>query len=395
MRFALLGDGIEALPLARTVLNDSRHTLVCGALAPRCLAELSAQGRRVRSCSGWEELLSDASIDAVIVTGDDETALTAARQLASASKALLIVPSPGQTSTFAYELALLQGESPVVLFPAFPVREHPFVRELREMLVAGELGRVHHLQLERRLAPQNSKAATALMATELLAEQFLVDVDVLRYLGGEYDQVTASRSGDEATGFSLASVMLAGNGVPQAIWSASAGEGDVPWRLTVAGEKQSVVLAGDPLRGELSWGNRIAATDEEGMSRVLEQFVRRMEGERSGPSWIDFTRAFELLDAVERSVRRRRTIDLHFETLSERSVFKTQMTALGCGLLVATLGAMVTYLIVATAFDLNATLKQVLRVLIFLPLGLFLALQLLLFVAKPQAAQDARNKTAD
>ncbi len=35
----------------------------------------------------------------------------------------------------------------------------------------------------------------------------------------------------------------------------------------------------------------------------------------------------DLVDAVARSMRRRRTIDLHLEETSERNQFKTQMTA--------------------------------------------------------------------
>jgi len=55
------------------------------------------------------------------------------------------------------------------------------------------------------------------------------------------------------------------------------------------------------------------------------------------PTWSDAVRVFDVLDAAKRSLRRRRTIDLHFEALSERSQFKTQMTAIGCGLLVLTM----------------------------------------------------------
>ena len=78
-------------------------------------------------------------------------------------------------------------------------------------------------------------------------------------------------------------------------------------------------------------------------------------------------------------------IDLYYEVPSERSVFKTQMTAVGCSLLVLTLLATVVYLIVATMFDLNATVKHVARVLIFLPLVVFLAMQVLLFLTKPSS----------
>jgi hypothetical protein len=88
-------------------------------------------------------------------------------------------------------------------------------------------------------------------------------------------------------------------------------------------------------------------------------------------------------------VRRRRTIDVYFETPSERGIFKTQMTAVGCCLLVLTPAAVVVYLAVAAAVEFPPLLKECLVALLFLPLGVFLALQLLLFVSRP-ANRDGR-----
>jgi len=101
------------------------------------------------------------------------------------------------------------------------------------------------------------------------------------------------------------------------------------------------------------------------------------------PTWHDLTRNVDLLDAVERSIRKRRTIDVYFDPPSERGTFKTQMTAVGCSLLVATLGFVIVYLMTAAMLDLPVLAKRVLVALIFLPLAIFLALQGLLFVARP------------
>src|SRR5262249_28757342 len=90
---------------------------------------------------------------------------------------------------------------------------------------------------------------------------------------------------------------------------------------------------------------------------------------RSGPTtqthgtnslWGELARAIELVDAIERSARRRRTIDVHFDTPSERGIFKTQMTAIGCSLLVLTLVAVVVYLGLAAAVVLPNLLKHIL-----------------------------------
>jgi hypothetical protein len=117
-------------------------------------------------------------------------------------------------------------------------------------------------------------------------------------------------------------------------------------------------------------------------------------------AWRDAVEAFELLDGVDHSLERRRTIDLHHEPVSERTIFKTQMTAMGCGVLMATLLLMLVYLalgqfvapdnpehpelIANSPLDRAArTALLVLRVLVFAPLFAFLAAQLLLPLSRP------------
>jgi hypothetical protein len=63
------------------------------------------------------------------------------------------------------------------------------------------------------------------------------------------------------------------------------------------------------------------------------------------------TRAFETVEATRASLRRRRTIDLVFESTSERSIFKSHMTAVGCGLLTLTLFGLVAFLLLGAFLD--------------------------------------------
>lgn len=395
MDFALLGDDLRALPLARAIVASHRHTLLWTVLAPRCHAELLKLHSGLRSCASWEELLSGPSIDAVIVCGDDERVLTAMRQLPAAGKSLAILPVPGQTSALVYELTLIQADAAVHLVPLFPLQSHPLLIRLHDLIAEGTLGRVHHVQLERRMVPAESGPAAPLLSAGELSSAFLGDVDVLRFLGGNYDQVTASRSGDAGGGVSLATVTLGGTASPQAIWSATADRSGAAWCLTVAGAAGSATLSGDPSRLEFSLecstphaNGEPAPVSADPGPWLLGHFESAVSGQRIRPDWTDLTRAFELLDAVDRSIRRRRTIDLHFEVPSERSVFKTQMTAAGCSLLVLTFVATVIYLVVANVFNLNDTVKHVARLLIFLPLGVFLVLQLLLFLTKPASPEN-------
>jgi hypothetical protein len=233
------------------------------------------------------------------------------------------------------------------------------------------------------------------------------DGDLLRVLFGEFEQVTASRAHDGAGGVSMFTVTLAGATTPQIVWSATPAAGEFPWNLTVVGARGTVSLAGDPETGRLS------LTDERGASEssdcdpgawLLTAFERsaqdahaapRAAGEGAvdeiaPPQWHDLVRSADLLEAVERSIRRRRTIDLYFDLPSERGMFKTQMTAVGCGLLIVALGLVVAYLATAALLDLPPAVKRTLVVLIFLPLGVFLALQALFFITRPAEATPGK-----
>ena len=69
----------------------------------------------------------------------------------------------------------------------------------------------------------------------------------------------------------------------------------------------------------------------------------------------------ELVDLVEtfaailESARRRRAIDLHHEPTSERTVFKSQMAAVGCLLLLLTLLGLVVLLVLGAVLDPTGT----------------------------------------
>jgi predicted dehydrogenase len=407
MRFALVGADLNALAAARAVAAFPGHEFTCLVAGSQSETRLAGFGARLRYCRGWEELLTDPDVDSVIVTGAGDDAQQAVRQLVAAGKKVLLPPALTQPAPFFYELALLEAENPGSLFPLLGLRGHPLVLKLRDLIIHDGLGRMRHARLERKLAPSTTGAGP-LFREDDLAAALLVDADLLRTLCGAYDQVTALRSGDAEHGFSLATVTLAGRSAPQAVWTAAAG-GDNDWRLTLTGDRGTAVLEGDPSR---AWFH--LTVDRGGQQEIdetqsdaafpwlVEQFsaaaarppmadseVANSEAPPRHSFWDELARDVELVDAVERSVRRRRTIDVFFDTPSERGIFKTQMTAVGCCLLVLTPAAIVIYLALAANIAIPPLVKRVLVALLFLPLGVFLVLQLLLFISRP-ASREGR-----
>lgn len=297
------------------------HRFVQSALAARLIVA-HPEYASVPSCS-WEELLIDPEFEALVIAGDSDEVQTAAKLLASAGKPLLIVPRVAFGAACAYELSLIRDDSHVELMPAFLLRFASELVSLSKQLASGELGTIRRFQVDRELP---SSSASGLTEAEIDAAA-LDDIDLLQWLGGRYDQVTAQRSGLTEQGCSQATLTLAGSGLPDATWTARRGASS-SWRLTVETDRGPMILE--------------CPTATAAPAGMIEAFVTSKTPH--APTWSDAVRAFDVLDAAKRSLRRRRTIDLHFEILSERQQFKTQMTAIGCGMLMLTLVLMLALL---------------------------------------------------
>ncbi|MBW3538963.1 MAG: hypothetical protein KY476_01710 [Planctomycetes bacterium] len=439
MRFALLGDDPAALPLVRALADDERHRLVCAAHCGTLQAELMTAAPAVRIASSWEELLQVEKLDAVIVAGAEDEMLTGARQLAAAGRPLLVVPHPQQGTGFAYELTLVRDDAHVALVPAFVEPLHPLVAALRDELHR-EGTRPLHVAIERELASPEREGPPLLREADVL-RRLLFDTALARSLFGEYSQVTALLSGRTENGLlSAATVSLAGEHAPETSWTLKSTTGAPRWVLRVTSESGVRTLTGGD--DAVAWTLDPTHSEAHGLqpvglarlhSRLLEGFADAVAGAAISPDWTDYTRSLEIVEAAGRSVARRRTVDLHFEQTSERSQFKTQMTALGCGLLCVTLFAVVALLMVGAMFksgqdehrllelvdagrtlpeiandpelmpgyseaelaamlqrmELGETVMSVARIAVFVPLAIFLAMQLLVFIARPAAGERA------
>jgi myo-inositol 2-dehydrogenase/D-chiro-inositol 1-dehydrogenase len=407
IRLALLGDNPVATAVARAAATSPGFQLVRWAGRAQHLPAPLSHLPGLRLSVAWEELLTDSDVDAVVLATTDEDAEAIVRQLLQAGKVVLLLPELAQSTAFFYELALFEAEAPGKLFPLLDWRGHPLVLEAQRLIGKGELGRIRHVQFERTIATATAAAdrssAPGLMSQRDLANVMLIDSDLLRALFGPYNQVAASRSGDPGAGFSLATVTLAGSNTPQAVWTATSSATATGWKLTIFGEKGSAVLENcspDPrsLRLSVQLPDQPPAVTEmtaDSGAWLLEQFaaIRTVNAAadsvptRPARLWDELACAVELVEGVERSIRRRRTIDVHFETPSERGIFKTHMTAVGCSLLMLTLAAAVLYLVFEASIELPHFLRQILVVLIFVPLGLFIVMQLLYFLTRP-ASRD-------
>ena len=404
MRFGLFCDDPLVMPVVDALASGVHdHQLVCAVrITPQADALLHGRAN-VRFVEHWEDLLVAKDVDAVVVGGSDPRILEGAKQIAAAGIPMLFVPRADQGSTFAYELSLIRDDNQVSLWPFFWHRYDRAAVRMKQAIRDGELGKIPFLQLQRTISQPSPGMPISQARVD---EELLNDIDLPRWLIGDYDQITCLQTAATAEGVQVQSVVLAGRTLPEANWSISATQGLGEWKLMVRGESGIAVLRREDSSRRWIYemeGKRVEGDEQETARVGLAAFATAIaprdgstqilsSGNAATSSWGDLVKCFETIDATHRSVRRRRTIELHFEPMSERAIFKTQMTAIGCSLLVATFFLTLAYLGIASLIPLPSWALIGLRTLVFSPLVLFLLAQILLPLTRPTAVERASGR---
>jgi myo-inositol 2-dehydrogenase/D-chiro-inositol 1-dehydrogenase len=177
-------------------------------------------------------------------------------------------------------------------------------------------------------------------------------------------------------------------------------------RLTVSGStgRATLMIADEtaPWRLETRIGSEVTVSelaDWNPYAASLEELREATSG-REASCWPDAARAVELAETIDRSLAKGRTINLHEQEFSETSTFKGMMTSVGCALLMASLVLVVASVVVANllkhagAVQAAAAIGIVPYVIVGL-LGIFLAMQLLLKLARPGEGASSAQATRE
>jgi hypothetical protein len=408
MDFALLGTGHETLSLIRAIVADPSHRLVAYATDEGSTPDVLRLAPGARRLAGPSELMGLSGLQAVIVDSSDPDTLEVVKQLAGNSVALLLCPRADHGIEFIYQLGLIRDEQPgsFRLYPIRPLRLHPFVVRLRTILISGELGRVHQLQWQRDIPVATGPSQPCLLSAAQIDEELLRDTDLLKVLAGEFDQITALQVGDPDQGIIQATVSLGGKEALPSHWAGRGAPDSSAWKLTIVGDAAQVTLNGDNNPATITWTSTQNGQSQASETMTFDWGAAVLEdfsiGSAAGPAtteiWANnLHRSFDLLEGAHRSLRRKRTVDLYFDTPSERSNFKSTMTAVGCSLLMLTLLTILMGLgagAVAKDLNLPPVFMQIVRILVFAPLFLFLLLQVGVFLAKPSGGSPAAKASA-
>lgn len=386
MKFSFVGHLTWALPLLQQVHASAEHSLgpchVTGELA----TALAASRLPIQQEASPENAFLTPGVDVVVLALEDPDTVLQLTRAASQSERHVIVFPPAQASTaFGFELHLLLDESSRAILPV--TGRLRLAEDLLPCSAATVAG------IPSLLSAQQIVAELSLPTQDpvLLRREQQAALDCIVALGLRYSQVTALES-TATTGALISRLLTLGT---------AAGSEQIlpPATITVktrpAAAEQSLVALDQPpvssapltlqMIGMDGSQRSLAVTDVPALpGRIAAVCADRslclqlMDG---------YCTTLELSDAVDKSLRRRRTVDVYFDSGSERGVFKSQMTAIGCGVLTWLLLGMVAFLIVAQLFDLPPVVLQIGRAVWIAPVVLFLLAQLLLPLARDRSSR--------
>jgi myo-inositol 2-dehydrogenase/D-chiro-inositol 1-dehydrogenase len=335
MNVLILGNGVEELAWAKWLRGRSAHRLDAAfpGFAESVLAVVPAP-------RDLDDALARPGVDVVIVGGPIEVRGESLRRAAAEGLAIICLHPPGADSEAYYQVALSRAETGAVIVPDLPLRLHPGVAAMRQAFGTGELGAFRGLRIE---------APTGGVEVDLAQVMVPRVVDVVRALLGEIEALTATgdRPGEHPDLELI--VQLRAPEARRAELRLWAGP-DERARLSLLGASGSLGLEFDPL---FEWPARLIRRTVSGseesselepwdaheaiFSVLLESSSRRESADLPHPNLLDATRAMEIAEATARSLRRGRTVDLHYEEVSEEATFKSVMTSTGCVVLLVAL----------------------------------------------------------
>lgn len=366
MKFALINADSDALTLVQTLVAAG-HNLTLVADAGELRSALKTLAPDARFVEGWEDALA-AGVDAVIVgrSGDEAARLDRLRLLIQEGVPTVIVHPQSASALAYYELDMHRQATNSPLVPYEPTRHQPAI----EML--GTLGRLEEVVIEHRAGQRTRR--------EVL-DRLVRDVGAVRPFTGACERVSAVGTLSESSSEGRLSVQMTTESGTFVRWSiGSAGHRDeAQWRAI--GESATAVIrpAGTEWPVEfIRAGESQTQTFESG--KALRTSADAVVAGLTDPQqklWREALADLELVEAVERSARKGRTVELYHEEASEEATFKGLMAAGGCLLLMLAIGLAIA---AATFGRFRLMIANAWPYALLIVLAVFLGLQLLKFV---------------
>jgi hypothetical protein len=347
MDLAILGTDADILRLARAAVSQGHRITWLGDVRPADTADIRqlAPGLPHRTAD-WELLLDLSKAEAVLVGRGTENNDFRAEQLKRmATEAVPILAAHPVTDSVLtyYELDMIRRETGGILRHFNRLSGHPALVDLADWVKDGHpvIGKIHQLTCERRMDEASRENVLAFLAR---------DIELISTLAGDIRRVNAIGPGAADASFASLQIQITTDGPASLRWSVGARSAHGSFlEVTLVGEHGTVtLLAGDSATNDHPAWQLTTTTDGQRNEQILEPFnapqmaIEELEAAVTETSadrramastWGAATRAMEVVDAVNLSLEKGRTIDVFQQQLTEQLAFRGAMAAMGCGLL--------------------------------------------------------------
>lgn len=378
MRFAIIGDHPEAAFLAESVHRSAQHQLVDCCVDGDLAVAMTNRGIPFTLAPSHDDAILNSNVDVVVVAiRDVDSSVAMVRRASQEDVHVVAVPPDDVSTAYSFELNVLLDEGKVGIVV---LTGRWYAVPGRESLAPADVERLQQIRMTLPMADE----------AKLQWRRQLHAIDAVCGSGLVFSRVT----GMDLTG---ADEKVLSRTVTLAASDVS--ETKVPPATITFNDEQSTdyqIRLADPNGTEtllpVSLPDPATATDFGRSQTMLDQLVIQL-ADKSGcqVAMEQFSNTLEICQGLEKSFRRRRTVDVYFEGVSERAVFKTQMTAIGCGVLTYVIFGMLTFLVVAQVFNPPPLLLQIGRAVWIAPVVIFLLAQLLLPLTRDRATRRSEG----
>ena len=398
MRIALLGVDDDMLVVAAAAVHAGADEIVMiDATAPRA-KEAAAMAPKARLVADPDAMLDDQSVDAVLVAVDQPAVrIEQLRRLIQVAMPVLVSHPVSLSMLDCYELEMIREETKSIVLAYLPARWHPAAIELGEMVdgtEASSIGAVEQVVLERFIEKRER---------DVVLRQFARDADLLQFIAGDATKLHALGSARGAAGadpYANLAVQITCDDGLVCRWTVSPVESEPGGRITLVGSRGKAILwmpqSNWPWQLETRIGSSANSNEYpewDPAAAALETLSLAREHTETDSNWSEASRTVELAETIDRSLAKGRTIDLHNEEFSDIGTFKGTMASVGCGLLLigmvmVVIVAIVHALAVQAGWNRLAAVLDCWPYLLLVVCGIYLLLQLLVFVGKPRQPPD-------
>lgn len=282
----------------------------------------------------------------LIVAGRHPGIFTLARDIGQFGIPILVVTTTAGPTSTLFELMPLWEEQRTMLTAGFSSGLERRVSEYLDAL--GDAAAASRIEFTRAIAPAGG------ISTDRVEQHFFQDVHWLTRLAqkvasdpskAEWELVHTVWTGQQQDKIAQGMVTLSGEQIPETTWTIRSSP-TPEWTLTIWRNESSTVLrSSDP-------GPGLAEDVDFTLHRLKQQLAAKSRQTVSGEdTWSDVLQCGHLLAAVLNSATRQRRVAVHFESGSERSQFKSQMSTFGCGALLWAMFGTIAMLLLAATID--------------------------------------------